>query len=479
MWTVFVAWVAAAPGAPAVPGGERRETTAPESTVVGADIVTPDETLETSVWFRSDGEKAARPRTIYARSMRTSEELAARCRADGEFGLAARHWNGGLRFDFGDAIAAISLADGEVTAADPGDGDGVITLTAPPGTWAMMLAPVPPRFANDIAPARSLGLRRHGDELLYWQYAPAIQRAVELLREPAPPAAAPPDSPPAGTVETTTGHYVHLDLGGTMHRVYFEEAGSGIPLLLQHTAGSHSVQWRHLLAEPAVTERFRLIAYDLPFHGKSLPPVGPPWWAEPYRLDGATLRSVPLALAAALGLDRPAFMGCSVGGLLALDLAARHPDAVRAVIAVEGALRVEGDWHDLLGFWHPQVSNESKARMMEGLTAPTSPLALRKETVQAYAAGWPPAFWGDLYYYLVDYDLTDLASTVDTGRVGVHILNGHYDYSATVEHGRAAHEAIAGSTFTEMTDLGHFPMSEHPEAFLRYLLPVLDIIASG
>ena len=28
--------------------------------------------------------------------------------------------------------------------------------------------------------------------------------------------------------------------------MYFEEAGTGIPLLLQHTAGSHGVQWRHL-----------------------------------------------------------------------------------------------------------------------------------------------------------------------------------------------------------------------------------------
>lgn len=345
-----------------------------------------------------------------------------------------------------------------------------------------MLSAVPPRFANDIAPARSLGLRRDGDELLYWQYAPAIQRAVELLRDeseqPGSPsgAAAGPSSPPAGTIDAATGHYVHLDLGGVVHRVYFEEAGSGIPVLMQHTAGSHSAQWRHLFEESALTDHFRLIAYDLPFHGKSLPPVGPTWWAEPYRLDGSFLRSVPLALADALGLERPVFMGCSVGGLLALDLAARHPERFRAVISLEGALDVEGDWEGLLGFWHPQVSNESKARMMEGLTSPTSPVEYRKETIQTYASGWPPAFHGDLYYYLVDYDLRELASSIDTDQVGVHILTGHYDYSATIESGRAAHEAIAGSTFSEMDDIGHFPMSENPAVFLTHLLPVLDKI---
>jgi pimeloyl-ACP methyl ester carboxylesterase len=44
--------------------------------------------------------------------------------------------------------------------------------------------------------------------------------------------------------------------------------------------------------------------------------------------------------------------------------------------------------------------------------------------------------------------------------------------------GRAAHLAIQGSTFTEMRNVGHFPMSENPDAFLEYLRPVLDLIAS-
>jgi len=247
-------------------------------------------------------------------------------------------------------------------------------------------------------------------------------------------------------------------------------------VLLQHTAGSHGAQWRHLFEMPAITDHFRLIAYDLPFHGKSVPPVGRQWWAEPYRLTGEFVRSVPVTLAAALGLDRPVFMGCSVGGLLALDLALHHPEVFRAVISLEGALRVGGNLDDLPGFWHPGVSNETKARMMQGITSPASPLPYRKETSQTYASGWPPAFIGDLNYYCVEYDLRERASEIDTSRVAVHILNGEYDYSATPGHGRAAHEAIAGSTFTEMAGLGHFPMSEDPEAFVGHLLPVLEQI---
>lgn len=418
----------------------------------------------------------------------TAEEVARRCSADGEFRLAARYWDGGLRLRIGAREVAVTVTAGQIDVGDPGSGPGVLGLAADEAVWVELVRAVPAPGYQDIVPAERLGLRRTGDELVAWQYLPALQRLVELLRPPLPelppthdaPAEHAPTSraarrPPR--VERATGRYVHLDLGGQDHRIYVEEAGTGIPMLLQHTAGSHGVQWRHLMEEPTVTERFRLIAYDLPFHGKSVPPVGPQWWAQPYRLEGAHLRSIPVGLAEALELERPVFMGCSVGGLLALDLALHHPDVFRAVISLEGALRVGGDLDALVGFWHPAVSGESKARMMEGLISPTSPQAYRKETAQTYAAGWPPAFLGDLAYYCVEFDLRDRAHLIDTSRVGVHILTGEYDYSATPAHGRRAHEAIAGSTFSEMAGLGHFPMSEDPERFLLHLLPVLDGIA--
>lgn len=412
-------------------------------------------------------------------------QFAALLNADGEFALAARFWNGGIRLHVGDATLAVTVADGRATPGDPGGAgpaDGVLALRGPESLWAQLLAAVPPRYANDITAAAALGLRREGGRLLFAQYGAAVQRAVELLRAPRMAAASAAEDDRRTDLprhDAPVGRYVHLRLGGLDHRVYYEEAGQGIPLLLQHTAGSHGVQWRHLMECRAITDHFRLIAYDLPFHGKSVPPVGREWWAEMYRLDGEFLRSVPVALADALGLDRPAFMGCSVGGLLALDLAATFPGRFRAVVSIEGALKVPGDLSALTGFWHPQVSNESKARIMEGLTSPTSPDCYRKETIQAYAAGWPPVFLGDLHYYLEGYDLRDRAHRIDTSTTGVHILSGEYDYSATIEMGRAAHEAIAGSTFVVMEGVGHFPMSENPDVFLAHLLPVLDRIREG
>ncbi|MEM7322290.1 MAG: alpha/beta hydrolase [Actinomycetota bacterium] len=418
--------------------------------------------------------------------MITTEELSDRIAGDGEFRLAARFWTGGLRLEIGDRTVGFTAVDGAVAPEVPEPGDGVIILSASESVWADLTKAVPQPFFHDITAALAVGLTRAGDDLIWWQYEPAVQRALELMG-PAEvvTGVATADRGTTPRFDSPTGRYVHLALpdvdgdGGPVdHRIYFEETGTGIPLLLQHTAGSHGTQWRHLFENPDITSRFRLIAYDLPFHGKSVPPPTRDWWSVNYRLTGDFLRSVPLALSDALELDRPVFMGCSVGGLLALDLAARHPDRFRAVISLEGALHIGGDPDRLEGFWHPQVSNESKARMMQGLTSPTSPVAYRKETIQTYASGWPPAFLGDLFYYMVDYDLRDAAADIDTKRIGVHILSGEYDTSGTVAHGRAAHEAIPGSTFTEMAGVGHFPMSENPEGFFPFLLAVLDKIES-
>ena len=404
-------------------------------------------------------------------------EWAARCAADGEFCMAARYWTGGLVLETGVGKLALRVDEGVVKPGAPANREGVVTLTAPQSLWSRLLAPVPPPFFNDLGPAQALGMQRSGDRVVYTQYFAAIMRAIELLR-PAGLQADPirDEAAVSGTLEQQVGRYVHLNLEGHDYRVYFEEAGQGIPMLLQHTAGAHGSQWRHLFDYPEITSRFRLIAYDLPYHGKSLPPVSKEWWSQEYRLRGEFLRSVPLALSDALNLRKPVFMGCSVGGLLALDLAAAHPNRFRAVISLAGALKIGGDLASLREFWHPRVSGEYKARLMNGLMAPVSPAAYRKETTFVYSSCWPPAFLGDLHYYIEEFDLHERAGDIDTNQVGVHILSGEYDYSGTPDLGRAAHKAIPGSTFQLMRGMGHFPMSENPEKFVEYLRPVLDRI---
>ena len=275
-------------------------------------------------------------------------------------------------------------------------------------------------------------------------------------------------------IDRAVGRYLHLEIDAVEYRVYFEESGTGIPLLLQHTAGADGRQWRHLLEDAEIARDFRMLAYDLPYHGKSLPPTGKRWWSEEYRLTRDFLMQVPLALRRELELDRPVYMGSSIGGHLAADLALHHPEAFRAVIGLEAALATPGGYQDL--WHHPRIGNEFKANVMYGLMSPTSPEAYRRETAWVYSQGAPPVFKGDLYYFAVDHDLTGTAQQIDTGKVAVYLLTGEYDWACPPAASEALARSIEGAQYRTMTGLGHFPMSENPEQFAKFIRPVLDQI---
>ena len=178
-----------------------------------------------------------------------------------------------------------------------------------------------------------------------------------------------------------------------------------------------------------------------------------------------------VALAHALEVDRPVYMGSSIGGHLATDLALEYPGEFRAVIGLEAAIATPGGYQDY--WYHPRISNDYKASVMYGLMSPTSPERYRRETSWVYSQGAPPTFKGDLYYYSVDHNVTETAHLIDTSRLDVYLLTGEYDWASAPSDTEALAARIHGARYTEMKGLGHFPMSEDPVQFRRYIAPVL------
>jgi len=410
------------------------------------------------------------------------DQLIETCKNDGEFMLGCRHFTGSITLNIGEQPVSLTFKNG-VPVNEPAPAENKIVVSAPMEVWGPMLMQKPMRMFLDINLLIAGGYAQlDGDLILFSQYYSAVCRMIELLREPGLEELPMRDESGApNRHDTPVGRYIHIDIQGQDYRIYYEEAGvGGIPLVLQHTAGAHGSQWRHLFEMPEITKHFHLIAYDLPYHGKSIPPVGKDWWKSEYKLKGDFLRRIPVGMAKALKLDRPIFMGCSVGGMLALDLAYHHPDVFSHVISLEGALKVQDVPDELLSpLWHPQVSNEFKSRFMNGIMSPTSPEAYRKETTQVYSAGWPNAFLGDVYYYMRDYDLSEKAKEIDTSKCGVTIMSGEYDASSTWEMSEEAHQAISGSNLIKMNNIGHFAMSENPVLFAEYLMPVLEEIKAN
>jgi pimeloyl-ACP methyl ester carboxylesterase len=276
-------------------------------------------------------------------------------------------------------------------------------------------------------------------------------------------------------LEALNGKYGYIAVHGVEYRVYFEENGKGIPLLCQHTAGSDGRQWRHLMNDERVTSNYRVIAVDLPYHGKSLPPESVEWWKEEYRLTKAFFMAFLLEFCHALGLEKPVFTGCSMGGHIALDLALEHPEAFRAVIGIEAAAFTPG--LDLIWFSHPRIGGEFRFANLYESTAPQSPEEYRREVGWVYSQSAPPVFRGDLYYYSVDHDLTGQLQRIDTSKVAVYVLAGEYDFASTPEMCKEAADNIKGAKFVKMDGLGHFPVTENYELFKGYFRPILEEIA--
>ena len=278
-------------------------------------------------------------------------------------------------------------------------------------------------------------------------------------------------------IDPIVGRYLHLTLQGRAHRVYFEEAGQGIPLVCLHTAGADGRQFRHLMNDPEITAHFRLLAFDLPWHGKSSPPEG--WQEEEYRLTTESYIETVRAFCGALALERPVVMGCSIGGRIVLQLAIDHAGEFRALIGLEAA-DFQTPWYDTAWLHRPDVhGGEVCAALVSGLMAPQSPPADRWETLWHYLQSGPGVFKGDLYFYRVDADLRDEVAKIDTSACPLYLLTGEYDFSCQPEDTLRTAERIAGAEVVVMKELGHFPMSEHPAKFRQYILPVLEKIRAG
>jgi pimeloyl-ACP methyl ester carboxylesterase len=414
------------------------------------------------------------------RNMGTFDRLAAAL--DGNPALQRRARLGAFAFKVASGGETASVQVGDRIAVSPDEGAAAaFSLRATPESWAEFVRPAPDvGFQSLIAMQRAGHLGVAGDILIYGRNLLFLEQLFASLR-PRPVTGPLPSLIGAPVIEPVIGRYLRLDFKGRPHRIYFEEAGQGIPLICLHTAGADGRQYRALLNDAEITRRFRVIAFDLPWHGKSSPPVG--FEKDTYRLTTDLYVDTVMAVARALRLEQPVVMGCSIGGRAVLHLALRHGGFFRAAIGLQSATHADSGadtrLRDLGVLFRPDVhGQEAAAGTVSCLIAPTSPQADKWETLWHYMQGGPSVFLGDLHYYFDDGDLrnVDLAGLDD--RCPLYLLTGEYDLSATPALTRELARLTGARHCEIMQGLGHFPMSESPAQFRRYVLPVLERIAT-
>jgi len=367
--------------------------------------------------------------------------------------------------------AAVTLAfESDGAAAEFAFGAGPrVAFAAPAGVWAKALQKVPPRHHHSLFALRmrvpEFAIR--GDQLAFAQHCHLARRLLEIGRFVAAHGAGPvPDSlrpaltePPPAEI---AGRYVGVD----PWRIHVEQAGQGPDILCLHTAGADGRQFHRLMADARITRHWRLTAFDLPWHGRSS--SGPEAWF----LDTERYVRIIMGVVAA-GLRRPVVLGASMSGEICLELALRHPEAFRGIVACEASAHIEGrktPWAD-----HPQVNQAIFVpEWIEGLMAPQSPAACAREVCWGYSQGGQATFARDIDFYSGEWDARDRVHRIDTRRCPLWMLTGEYDYSCTAEHSAATAAKIRGACFQVMQGIGHFPFAENPALFAEHLLPILE-----
>src|SRR5262245_31254254 len=104
--------------------------------------------------------------------------------------------------------------------------------------------------------------------------------------------------------------------------VYYEEQGSGEPLLLIMGLAADSMAWMFQL--PDFAKQYRTIVFDNRGVGRTSKPAGP--YSIPQMADDAK------GVLDALDIRRAHVVGVSMGGMIAQELTLRHPERVRGLV---------------------------------------------------------------------------------------------------------------------------------------------------
>jgi pimeloyl-ACP methyl ester carboxylesterase len=266
------------------------------------------------------------------------------------------------------------------------------------------------------------------------------------------------------------------------HEVSYRMAGQGPAVVLVHGLAGSSTTWKGVLR--ALADRFTVVAPDLLGHGQSAKPRGD------YSL-GAYASGIR-DLLVALEVERATFVGHSLGGGVAMQLAYQFPERCeRLVLVASGGLGRE-------------VNPLLRAVTLPGAeyilpVILTSWLRLRAETVGGALrrVGWRPGstvteVWrgyttltsreGQQAFVHTVRSVIDAAgqrvSALDrlylAAAVPTLIVWGDHDRVIPVKHAYAAHAAMPGSRLEILPGAGHFLPFEESEWFHRTLTDFLD-----
>ena len=214
---------------------------------------------------------------------------------------------------------------------------------------------------------------------------------------------------------------------------------------------------------------YSAVAIDFPGYGLSAA-------LQPLTLAG--MAAAVAALIAHLGAGPATVVGHSMGGMVAQELIATTPQAVRALVLAGTSPafgKPGGDWQQqfLQSRFAPLDAGLGMAGLaaplVAGMVAPGTPAAARA-AARALMAGVPEATYRAAVTALVDFDRRAALAAI---AVPTLVITGVLDGTAPPEVARKMAERIPGAQLALLPDAGHLLNIEQPQAFNAALLGFL------
>ena len=255
-----------------------------------------------------------------------------------------------------------------------------------------------------------------------------------------------------------------VQAGAVRIHVHIEGPADAPVVVFSNSLGTDLRMWDAQV--PAFSERFRVVRYDGRGQGSSETPKGP------YTME--ELGGDALAVLDALDIERAHICGISMGGMVALWLAARHPERLGRAIYANTAAKIGTD-----EMWDARIEavrSGGVGAVRDGVLARffsdssrCAPQVIRSISETLDSAS--PEGYVELCSAIRDADLRDLVASI---RIPSLVVAGAHDAATPPSEASWLHHEIRESELVVIDDAAHLSSVEQPDRFNQAVLDFLD-----
>lgn len=286
---------------------------------------------------------------------------------------------------------------------------------------------------------------------------------------------------PVEDLSLQSSQFVHLK-GINVH--YTDSVEGERAIVLLHGFGSWLYTWNEIV--DSLSEYGRIIAYDRPAFGLTARLLPEDWKdGNPYLLDKQP--DLLVSLLDSLGIQKVILVGNSAGGTVALMTALQYPERVKALVLVDAAILNSGGSPILFRLLAsiPTI-NRIGPLLVRNIqnwgrdlisTAWHKPENISDDRIEAYKIplkmeNWDVGLW-ELTKSTKSLNLANSLARID---IPVLVISGDDDRIIPISQSVELAGLINNSKLSIISDCGHVPQEECPQAFLEIIIPFIESI---